>query len=74
MSARDREEVPRDRTGGVGSNLLLWHYSAEFSDSIRITVAGKTPESTLKVVNRSQVVVVHGFNPSTWEADTGGSL
>lgn len=48
MSAWDVEEVPRDRAGGVGSSLLPWRYSTEFSDSIRITVAGKTPENTLK--------------------------
>ena len=27
-----------------------------------------------KNVEKSRVVVVHAFNPSTWEADAGGSL
>ena len=44
------------------------------SDPSNEGVLGAHRKRILKTDNKSQVVVVHAFNPNTWEAEAGGSL
>jgi hypothetical protein len=71
MTIEGADDAPRELSSGFAVFQLLHITEALECQSALVVTA-----SFLGLLRRSYIAggVVHSFNPSTWEADAGGSL
>ena len=58
----------------VGQGLLQTEPSRAMVLNLWVTIRKHIFPVVLRIPNHSQAVMVHAFNPSTWEAEAGRSL
>ena len=80
--AEDQSSILRTtsfNSSSRGSDLFLWSPQTPGMHMVQTYMQTKYPytqntNKSFKNDTISQTVVVHAFNPSTWEVETGGSL